>query len=286
MSRLYLHEAEVTLARPLSAAQLSSPNIPPNATIVRDLRMMFTAEKNLGSEPNTCALVIVNLGEEGRALVQRKPLYVRVDAGFDGKLERLFVGDMRFGQSVPTATGWETRIEIGDGERSFREGRVSRSYQAGIPALAAVNEAASAMGFVPKMSAATSALLRRQYSAGLSLTGAAHRELSRILASFDLTWSVQDGVLEIMSTAEVRPDLAVLISEQTGMVGSPEFGAPESKKKAPHLLVRTLLKPAVRPGGRIQVESRAVRGLFKVLRVRHVGDSGGQDWHTEIEARQ
>lgn len=286
MTRLYLHEAAVTMARPLTEAQLSSPTVPPNATVVRDLRMMFEIEKHLGSEPNTCSVRIINLGEEGRALAQRKPLYVRVDAGFDGKLEQLFVGDLRFGQSVPTATGWETRMELGDGARSFQKGRVSRSYLAGVTALAAVTETARAMGFTPKMSAATSALLRRQYAGGLSLSGAAHRELSRLLTPFDLTWSIQEGVLEIMSTAEARADLAVLISEQTGMVGSPEFGAPESKGKAPPLLVRSVLKPAVRPGGRIQVESENVRGLFKVQRVRHVADTHGKDFHTEIEARQ
>jgi hypothetical protein len=285
MTREYRQMA-VTLARPLSEAQLSSPDVPPNAQVIRDLRVSVSIEKNLGSEPNTCSVTIFNLNEESRAFAQRKPLYVRVDAGYGENLERLFVGELRWGQSVKTPTTWETTLQLGDGDRSFRYGRVSQSFMKGADALSAVRATARAMGLTPKMSPATALKLRRQYAGGLVLEGPAQRELSRTLAPFGLSWSIQDGELQILATEEARLDQALVISEETGMIGSPEFGVPENPKKAPTLHVRTFLKPAIRPGGRIVVESRAISGLFRVQRVVHTADTFGRGWHSEIEARQ
>ena len=276
----------MTMAKPLSEAQLSSPDTPPNALVVRDLRCSFKVEKNLGKEPNTATVSVFNLNAESRAMVQKAPLYVRIDAGYDGNVERLFVGELRWGQSIKQPARWETSLDLADGERSFRFGRVNRSFLGGVSALDAVREAAKGMGLTPQISPANLLLLRRQYPGGLSMHGPAHQELTRALTPFGLTWSIQDGELQIQSSEETRVDMAVVISEATGMLGSPEFAVPENPKKSPTLHVRCQLKPALRPGGRVMVDSRSIKGLFKVIRVVHVGDTFGGPWESQVEARQ
>lgn len=287
MSRHLHRQVELTMAKPLTEAQLSSPDTPPNAIVIRDLRVTFQIEKNLGKEPNTGSVSVFGLDAESRAMAQKAPLYVRLDAGYDGKVERLFVGELRHGYSVKHPAQWETRLELADGERSFRFGRVNRSFLAGASALDAVNEAAKGMGLEPKMSPATRLILRRQYAGGLSLHGPAHVELTRALTPFGLTWSIQDGELQILSSEETRLDQALVVSEATGLLGSPEFGLPENPKKPPTLHARMQLEPRLRPGGRIMMDSLAVKGPFKLKRVVHAGDSfRSGPWHSEIEARQ
>lgn len=288
MPRLFKRGCAVTVARPLSENQLNVVDLPPNAMVIENLRVTFKVEKHLSKDPNTAEVCVYNLSEHSRGDLQRVPLYVRIDAGYDGQLQRLFTGDLRPGSGKSTRQGvdWETRLELGDGERAFRFARVSRSYRAGIDARTAVVEIAKAMGAVVTFTSDTAKLLRAQYAGGLTLQGPAHRELSRILAPHGLEWSIQDGRLQVIHTQEVRPDTAIVVSQGTGMIGVPEFGTPERKGAPPLLTVRTLLNPQLTPGGRISLESESIRGVFRIERVTHVGDTHGDDWHSEIEGKQ
>lgn len=288
MPRLFKRECSVTVARPLNASQLNVVDLPPNATVIENLRVTFRVEKNLGKEPNTAEVCVYNLSEHSRGEMQRVPLYVRVDAGYDGQVQRLFTGDLRpgSGKSMRTGVDWETRLELGDGERAYRFARVSRSYRGGVDARTAVAELAKSMGAVATFTSDTARLLRSQYASGLTLQGPAHRELTRILAPHGLEWSIQDGRLQVILTQEVRPDQAIVVSQAHGMIGVPELAAPEKKGGPPILTVRKLLDPQLTPGGRISLESENIRGVFRVERVVHVGDTHGDDWHSEIEAKE
>lgn len=286
MSRLFKRSVTVTLVRPLSEGDLGEPVIQPNAIIVRSpIRVVFHVEKNLHSEPNTCELSIFNLAERTRKELQHKPLWVRIDAGYEGEERRLFSGDVRWAESTRDRVDWETKMQLGDGDRSFRFGRVSRSFRAGIDARTAAVEAARAMGLRAKFSPAAERELRAQFAGGLTMAGPAHRELGRLLSRFGMTYSVQDGELQVLLGNETAPDQAILISQDTGMVGTPAYGSPPEKGKPPVLPVTKLLDARIKPGGRVMLATRQINGLFRVERVTHDGDTHGDPWFTQIEAK-
>jgi hypothetical protein len=297
MARLFKRAAAVTLAKPTSffAQEVG------NAIVVRDLHVRFEIEKHLGSDPNTCTLMIDNLAERTRAAVQVKPLHVRVDAGYDGEVARLFTGDLRFGSSMQTGPGgteWTTTLQVADGDRANRFARVSRSYRAGVDVRTAVTEAARALGLEVPRDVATSPDLARQFAAGLTLHGNAASELTRLLDRVGLSWSVQDGQLVILSDSSTTADRAIVLSND--LIGSPELGAPltppttattSTKTQAgirasgkPILNARCLLHPGITPGRKVKIEAAAIKGVFKVRRVVHRGDTHGSEWTTEIEA--
>ncbi len=304
MADLFDRAVAVTVAKPTGFFDEGV-----NAVVVQNLRVQFDVEKHLGAEPNTCQVAIDNLAEQTRGLFQTKPLRVRLEAGFGGQVQRLFAGDLRWGASKRDGANWRTELELGDGERAYKHARVRRSYRAGVDVRTALNETAKSMDLTLPAEAAGLRELAGQFASGLSIAGSSSAQLSRLLAPFGLTWSVQDGRLQILSADGTRPGEALLISQDTGMIGSPEYGppavpprvastdrepsdtprAPSASKirrdsRKPVLTVRTLLYPSATPGGRIKVESQAINGLFKVLRVRHHGDTHGADWETEIEA--
>lgn len=281
MTALANRSVAVTLARPLDGKFFEQR---PNAIIVRDLRVQFLIEKSLKREPNTCEVTITNLSEQTRSEIQVRPLYVRLDAGFAGRLERLYTGDLRWGTSQLERVDWNTKLMLGDGDRAFRFARVNRSFKGGIDGRTAVNEAAKAMGLVPKLSAAAERDLRAQYATGLSMSGPAENELTRILSAFGMSWSIQDGVLQVLRTGEHRPNQAIPVSQEDGMIGTPEYGAPSAKGDKPILTVKMLLYPSIVPGQRIVVDARNVKGTFRANRVTHRGDTHGDDWETSIEA--
>jgi hypothetical protein len=157
-----------------------------------------------------------------------------------------------------------------------------------------IKESASSLGLpTPVLDGITD--FATEMLGGETLSGRASTELTRVLKPHNASWSVQDGRLQILRGDAARPGTALLVSQDTGMIGVPEYGAPQAaattaagktkKGKAPVLTVRTLLYPTVTPGGLIKVESRAVRGIFRVERVVHTGDTFGADWTTTIEAK-
>lgn len=278
--RLYKRNVRVTLARPTGFFE-QEPN---SAIQVTGLRVAFEIEKSLRDDPNTARVTITNLAERTRAEVQRKPLYVRLEAGYDGNLERLASGDVLHARSLRAGPDWHTEIQIGDGLRALRFARVNRSFKGGTNALAVVKEAARALGLTFRASTAVERELRAQYASGVVLDGSAADVMRRTLAPFGVSWSIQDGRLQILLPDEVRVDTSeILVSQDTGMIGSPEFGDPPRPGAPPVLTIKTLLYPTIAPGGRVRVDSRSAKGSFKVQRARHYGDTHGRDWYTEAE---
>lgn len=291
-NRLYKRVAQVTCYRSQAGVPGSFvANNPtffeqlPNATVITDLRIQATITKSINADPNPGSVTITNLSARTRADLQTKPLIVRLDAGYDGNLRHVFVGDLRDGRSKREDTEWTTTLQLADGDRAYRYARVNRSYGKFASAIQAVQECASSMGLVVDGAALTSDELQTQFASGHVLYGNAGDELTRVLAPFGYRWSIQDGRLQILKDDEFRPDEAVLISQDTGMIGSPERGAPDASGKPPILTVKMQLYPELTPGAQIQVQSKTIDGVFRIEKVTHELDTHGDDWSSTIEAR-
>lgn len=259
----------------------------PNGIEIEKLRVQFSIEKTMDKEPNVAELTITNLAEGTRADLCRKPLIVAIEAGHeeDEGLRLLFKGDLRYGFSKQDGTDWQTVLQLADGSRAYQHARVNRSYKAGTSALVAIRDAARSMGVVLPDNIEADAALGRGFAAGVQIHGPARDELTRLLAPFGYSWSLQNGRLVILKDDQVDASRAILISQETGLLGSPEFGAPEKDGKPPTLAIRTMLYPQVNPGQMLDVRSRGIDGIFRAERIVHTGDSHGDEWFTEIEAK-
>jgi hypothetical protein len=278
--RLFPRAIAVTVAKVTTGSFFTTRD----EVTVADLRVSFSIEKHLGSEPNTCTCSIFNLSESSRALFEGKPLQVRIDAGYDSQLGALFVGDLAFGQSIKNGTEWETKLQLADGHRAYHYARHARAYPKGTSTIDMVKDMAGAMGLKVPKNAADALDLVRQISSGNSFAGPSRKMLTQVLARHGRSWSIQDGGLQILGDDEVRSGDALVIDEGSGMIESPEFGPPKKKGGKRLLTVKNLLYPALSPGRKIRVVSLRVNGFFKIERVTHTGDTAGGDWMSTIEA--
>jgi hypothetical protein len=282
MSRLFNRTAAVTVVHPTDQPNEWFKALG-NGVVITDLRIQFKIARDLQKEPNTCEVSITNLSPASRKEFQQKPLIIRVDAGYDGHNARLFTGDLRHGFSTREGTDWITKLQLADGDRAYRFARVARSFIPGVTYGTLVAETAAALGLdlpepvklLPEMS--------DQLVSGCTLDGPAHREMTRLLAAKGMTWSIQEGFLQILREGRPRDDEAIVISQDTGMIGSPEFGPPPKKGKTARLKVKCLLDARIRPGGKVEVIARSIRGTFRADKVAHVGDTRGPEWQTEVE---
>lgn len=262
----------------------------PDSIEVTDLRMQFDIKKSLGKTPNSCELKITNLSPRTRAEVEGPPdgLVCRIAAGHNGVARHLFTGDVRLASSLKEGADWITTLQLADGGRAYGNARANRTYRAGTSMITVLKDAAKSMGLELPKELLDDPAMRAQFAAGTTLSGGLRDELTRVLAPFGYGWSIQDGQLTVLrdeDTVGVERE----ISEGTGMIGSPAFSpTKKTKKKAASAKMHasSILYPELTPGGRVSVIARATDGRFKISEVTHKGDTHGDEWTTEIEAKE
>lgn len=269
-----------------------------NAIEITDARVEFEIEKTLQKNPNTCGISITNLSRVSAAWFQHSDLVVDLQGGYDDDLRHLFTGSVRWARTTHTDTNNITSLQLGDGDKKYQLARVHKSFKANTTVLTALKAVAESMGFAFPIEAANNPEFKTQFANGTVLTGPSRDELSRLLAPYGYSWSIQNDVLQILKDSDVIPNTAWRVAVDTGMIGSPAFAAPSNvrilksgkraKAKPPVMTITSLLYPEITPGGTIDVHSKVpgASGLFKVKQVRHRGDTHGSDWITEIEVQQ
>lgn len=260
-----------------------------DALQVSDLRVTFKVKKTLRKEPNTAEIRITNLSESSRASMRKQGARVVLLAGYADTVAQIFAGDARLIDHRKDPVEWTTVIQCGDGERTYALTRFSKSYVAGTSARKVISDVVAALRLDPGNLDAVAARVTDSFLTGHSVQGNAATELERLLSARGLTWSIQDGRLQVLAARETTQTLTVL-SPATGLVGSPEFVSPDASAEgasttSPYLKLKSLLQPQIKPGGKIRVESANVRGaLYRAESVTHTGDTAGGEWHTEIDA--
>lgn len=290
MSQMFDFGVDVTFAKKRKAGQV----VPffgrtTNALIMRDLRVMLDIEKTLAPEPNTCHLTIFNMNEDSRKAIGEEDVHCTVECGYDGIREQVFAGDVIWHRSRLNGETWETEVQIGDGSRAFKEAEVNRSFNPGVTLRTALKEVVTSLGLkVPR--SLTGPELNAQFTSGLVLHGSAQMALTKLLNSKParsnkdrFSWSIQDGVLQILRDSEVKRGAAILIDQEHGLVGVPESGSPPEKGKPPITSFETLLMASLIPGCTVQLDSISTKGAFKLVRVNHNGDTEGDSRRSACE---
>ena len=216
----------------------------PNATEITDLRIQFKIEKSVSSEPNKCELTITNCNESTRADLKAKPLTIQINAGYDGILRHLFTGDLRYGYADLKDAAWESHLQLADGDQAYRYAFSSKSYKKGTPVSAALADAARTMGITIDADTLTSADLQTQFASGVALYGPTRDALTKLLAPFGYSWSIQNGKMQILKDQDTRNDTARVINEDSGMIGSPEWTTPEKASMPATLKCKCLCTPS------------------------------------------
>lgn len=244
------------------------------------MRMIATVKKSLKRDPNAATFKVYGLSEQTRKRIA-KGSKVRLEAGYVGRLENLFEGDVRKAWTTMEGPDRILNIEAGDGERAFRYATVSESFANTVSLASVVEKCAVSLGVERgNLDAKLPELRKIRSEEGYVLHGSAADALTEALTPAGYTWSIQDGALQILSVDESTADV-VFLSPATGLIGSPELGTGD--KKRPIVKLRSLLR-RYRVGGRVALEAIGLSGVFKPIKLEYALDTRGTDWYANIEA--
>jgi len=260
------------------------------------LDVAFTVEKDLTSKPNKATVSVINLSVDSRAQIDELSLTRRrgtgrirvvIETAFGQEpLQTIFSGDLRNGASKEDPPGtWVTSLEGEDAGRAHLWSRVNASFNPGATPLQVALECAGAMGvglgnLREAMAGARLEAGASTFEAGTVVSGSAAEELRGVLRSCGLTYSVADGVLQVLRRGESIQRTAVRLAWNTGLIGAPV------KQLDGTLKATCLLNPDIYPGRQIVSDSRYVTGTFKAKKVKYTGDTAALPWYCELELQE
>ena len=223
-----------------------------NTLDVSGLDVEFKILRSIKAVPNKASVVVWNLNDSHRALLQArnrpvgsgagkvaKPvgIGVTVEAGYVNATTVLFSGDLREASSARSGTDWKTTLAGDDGGRAMRESTINRQFTKGTPVGTVLREVAAALGLglgnVANYAPTASILgLGQTLPHTLTLAGNAKQALDRLVSSMQatdpvtgnvggVTYSIQRGVLQMLPKGRPLQQAAVLLSPATGLLDSP-----------------------------------------------------------------
>ena len=204
----------------------------------------------------------------------------------------LFRGELREAFSRPDRDGsWITVIRSGDGDRALRGARSTRGSRPGVSVERVISDLANDLGAgLGNVAKAVKDQLARgdlsldglgtAFTNGFNGSGSASEQLDRILKSVGLEWSVQDGEIQAMPLGTTPQQKVTTVSPYSGLEGTPE------REGKGVVSFRSRILPDLMPGFLVELKSATVNGLYKISKVRFVGDTHGEDWSAEVEGRE
>jgi hypothetical protein len=269
---------------------------------ITELRIQFEIEKTAKKNPNKSSIKIYNLTRATREMLEKPDTRCVLYAGYkngDGAL-LLFQGAVTFAWSKYDLPDIVTEFELGDGAPEIRDTTISVGYDKGIKSTQVLNDVAKKMGTPLTL---PSDAPTRVWANGLSHHGSARSLLDKVTKGTGLEWSIQNGNLQVIKSGMVTTRQGIVLSADSGLIGSPERerkskdGTAEVtdtstkkvdvKKAQKHYdgwSVKTLLLPQLNPGDRVKLEARDVNGIFRIQELKHRGDSDASgDWQTEMK---
>jgi hypothetical protein len=125
---------------------------------------------------------------------------------------------------------------------------------------------------------------------GFSHVGLAKEGLKKIVAQTGSTHTIEDQKIKIIPIGKSSKNITVNVNVDSGMIYSPEKletkGTEcDTPKEKNGWKIRMLLQPKIKLGGKINVTSIPINGIFIADSIEHKGDTKGGDWETTIETK-
>jgi len=266
---------------------------------IKDLRFSFTIELSLVGYPNMGNIKVYNLKQSSRNKIKEEFTKIFLYAGYQGNTSLIFSGNIVNVTHEKSGPDWITTLFCGDALKSINQSTISKTLPPGATTESILDELVAGMDGVTK--GVTEGLKdcltkKRSLLRGLVLSGNIKDWLTKLSQNCGFDYSINNDVLE--TTVKGKPlndEPVVIISQETGMIGSPELTEVGLK-------VKSLLLPQLKLGRRIEIKSISSKinignlifrkvpptlgvGVYRIDKITHVGDTRENDWFSEIEAR-
>lgn len=250
------------------------------------LHISFSVEKGDKESNNTATVKFWNLSQDTIAEIERKNAVLELRAGYGANLPLILAGDISLASTEQENANMVTTIDVVDGLVAVRDTYVSISYAKRTTGLKIIESVANDMGISYLISEpARKKLEQKIFANGFSAVGAAKVVLKKVCGTCGLSWSIQNGVLQIVVTGGAISTKAYVLSAETGLIGVPKEitiggSSKDSQKQEGQkgYEVRYFMNGAIGVDDLVMLISTKAKGVFKVCSVSINGDNFDGEW--------
>lgn len=243
------------------------------------LHISFSFERTDLETQNTGRVTVWNLNKEHIAALDEKDCVLSLKAGYGNRMPLIFAGIVTNCVTSLDGADRKTEIEVVDNLVEIRDTYVTISYAGTVNWKTIFDDVANQMGVAVTYS----------YNAefadianGFSFVGLARDIMTKGCGCCNLTWSLQNGVMQVKKPGDVMSKEVYVLSEDTGLLGIParvtEANSETSDKTSIGWEVVFFLNGAIHIDDYVKLESKTVSGYFRVAKLTQEGDNVSGDW--------
>jgi hypothetical protein len=285
-----------------------------NTTIdLSDFRFTFKISAADVESPNNAAIRVYNLDPDTLNQVVAEFQSVIVQGGYaqSDQYGIIFTGTIKqFRKGRESATDTYLDILAGDADTAYNWSLISTPLAKGSTPQQQIAALSAAMNLPVDQSALKQSFGGTlQNPRGKVLFGMARNAFRGLAERLSCSWSIQQGVIQIIPYNGYLLDQPVVLGETSGVIGIPEATNEGIK-------IKVLLNPLIKPGQRVQIANALINqtlfnksqfnqqgtsgipfnqraglqffadtgkdGMYRAFSVEHEGDTRGHSWYTEL----
>lgn len=242
---------------------------------IESLRVTFEFTKTIDSKPNSGTVRVYNMNRDNiNKVLAGEFKNLRLSVGYN-ELRLIYVANIIKPSVRREDLDWVIEFECADGDTDYQKAYTAMTLAAGSTDQTAVEKIVGR--FAETVAGVVDLPNKRALPRGKVMLGNNRDLLNQLCKNNQADWSIQDGELVILPPDKVLSDEAVLLSQDTGMIGSPE--ATDNG-----LELTCLLNPSLKIGGLVRVRSilNHYDGDYKIVNIAYSGDALGGDWTCKL----
>lgn len=241
-----------------------------DALSIDGLYIQIDIKKMISAKPNEGTVSIFNLSDATENQIKDKGIRIRVFAGYDERPVLIHDGDIRRVDRDRVKVDRITIINLGGNVIKLSQAFFNKSYAGQVSVRQIVSDS------IPSFNIDATDLDQIPDDAFLydfSFTGRTSDLLDKILNPIKVQWFESDNLIKF-SAGKKAFENVVLLNQNTGLIGSPSVTDKGTK-------FRSVLNGRILLNEKINIESRLVNGVYKVIQILHKGDNRDGEFVTE-----
>lgn len=243
------------------------------------LHVNFSLQKSDLETQNTGRVTVWNLNPSQLAVLNEKDCVVSLRAGYGNQLPLIFAGIVSYVCTSLDSADRKTEIEVIDNLVEVRDTYVTVSYNGTVNWKTIFDDVAAQMGVAISYSYNAEFV---DIANGFSFVGLARDIMTKGCKCCNLSWSLQNGVMQVKKPGDVMSKEVFVLSPDTGLLGIPaRVVLTQEDATAANQLgwdVEYFLNGAINIDDYVKLESKTVTGFFRVYSLEISGDNTSGDW--------
>jgi len=245
-----------------------------------ELRVSFSVSRSEEKTGNNATLSVWNLNRDHEEMITGKDCFVRIEAGYeDTPLITIFTGYVTYGDGELDGADWRTDLELVDGRVPVRDTYVSKSYSGSTNNRNIIDDISRDMDLTVEYADDCEF---GDIPNGYSFVGQGAASLDKACAASGLIWYIDNDTLHIKKVAGTKNRRAYVLSADTGLIGFPKkitkSGKSENDKDVVGYEVRYFLNADISIGDYVNLDTKRIKGFFRVQSLKIDGDTHAGDW--------